>query len=61
LGFIFSILIVVLFFLEFYYTAKIVGSFLILFAILESVFNICVGCYIYNWIIAPFENKRKNY
>lgn len=61
LGFIFSIIIVVLLFLEFYYTAKIVGSFLILFAILESGFNICVGCYFYNWIIAPIVNKRNNY
>lgn len=60
LGFIFSMLIVVLLFLEFDYTAKIVASFLILFAILESVFNICVGCYFYNWIIAPIVNKRNN-
>jgi hypothetical protein len=34
--------------------ALTVSSILVLCALLESVWSICLGCYIYNWIIVPF-------
>jgi hypothetical protein len=40
--------------------AYITGFILILCATLEAVFNICLGCYIYNWIIAPLSNTNKS-
>ncbi|MFN7690027.1 MAG: DUF4395 domain-containing protein, partial [Bacteroidota bacterium] len=41
-------------------TAKMIGSIIILFALLEAVFTICVGCYIFNLFVAPFKNKKNN-
>lgn len=58
LGFIFSIGISVFFFIDLPNIAYIIGVVLALCAILESAFNICLGCYIYNWVIAPFVNMR---
>ena len=26
--------------------------------LVESIFKICAGCYAYDWIIAPFFNKK---
>ncbi len=43
-----------------YQTAKMIGSIIILFALLEAVFKICVGCYIFNLFVAPFKNKKNN-
>lgn len=37
----------------------IIGMWTIL-AILDSVFNFCVGCLIYNYIVYPFYKKRIN-
>ncbi len=53
LGAIFSSLILILLSTHFFLAALIVGVLLLLCAVLESVFKICLGCYIYNWIIAP--------
>ena len=46
-GFIVLGLLTSLLFLEYSLTASIIGGFLLLFATLESVFGICVGCMVY--------------
>jgi hypothetical protein len=38
---------VLLLFLEYFLSASIIGGFLLLFASLESIFGICVGCMMY--------------
>lgn len=57
-GFVFSLAILVLLLLKYSTAAYIVGGLLIFFAVLESVFKICVGCYVYDWVVSPILNKR---
>ncbi len=59
LGFIFSILIALFLYLNLLMPAYITGLILILCATLESAFNICLGCYVYNWIIVPLNRMKK--
>ncbi|MBF6598557.1 MAG: DUF4395 domain-containing protein [Fermentimonas sp.] len=59
LGFIFSILIALFLYLNLLIPAYITGLILVLCATLESVFNICLGCYVYNWIVVPLNRMRK--
>ena len=57
LGFVMTILI------AFFYDSQIgifLGITLIALAALESVFNVCIGCYIYNFLIVPIQNKINN-
>jgi hypothetical protein len=56
-GFIFSLSIFLLIQLQFSITTLVVISVLLICAMLESAFKICVGCYVYNWIILPFSKK----
>jgi|SRR5690554_1210671 len=60
LGFIFSIGITVFLFLYNPSVAYVIGGILFFCAILEAIFNICLGCYVYNWMVAPLVNKRLN-
>lgn len=62
LGFVFSLSVWVLLYLNLWTPAYVVGGILIFCAVLESVFKICLGCYVYNWVVAPIVNKktRKN-
>lgn len=60
LGFIFSLTITVLIFIQLTFAAYIVGGILIVCALLESVFKICLGCYVYNWLVLPIQNKLSN-
>jgi len=50
LGFGFCLLITALFLTGFYTTALICTAIMIVFALLESLFAICVGCYIYSFL-----------
>lgn len=59
LGFIFSILIALFLYLNLLIPAYITGLILVLCATLESVFNICLGCYVYNWIVVPLNRMKK--
>lgn len=59
LGFIFSVLWLLLLLLGRPDYALLVGAALVLFSFLESVFQICFGCYIYNWVVAPLLQKRR--
>ena len=57
LGFVMTILI------AFLYDSQVgifLGITLIALAALESVFNVCIGCYIYNFLIVPIQNKFNN-
>jgi len=57
-GFIFSSTIGVLLWYNLLNAALAVGVVLGFFAFLEGVFNICAGCYVYDWLVAPVINKR---
>lgn len=57
-GFLFTLAVLILLFLNYLFATYILGSVLIFFAVLESVFKICVGCYAYNWLVAPVINAR---
>lgn len=50
LGFGFCLLITAVFLFDFYHAALIFTSVMIVFALLESLFAICVGCYIYSFL-----------
>jgi hypothetical protein len=58
-GFLFALAILVLLLLNYLSATYILGGVLIFFAVLESVFKICFGCYVYDWLVAPITNKRK--
>lgn len=57
LGFAFTLTATVLFLLKFTIAAYIVSGVLIGCAILESVFKICVGCYVFDSLVAPVINR----
>ena len=59
LGSIFTLTIVVLMLTGFYNVALGFGLILILLSALESFFKICVGCYIFQVIVVPIQNKLK--
>jgi len=49
--------------IAFFYDSQIglfLGIILIALAALESVFQVCIGCYIYNFVIVPIQNKFNN-
>ncbi|QNR85568.1 DUF4395 domain-containing protein [Pedobacter riviphilus] len=50
LGFAFCLLITAVFLFDFYNATLIFTSIMIVFALLESLFAICVGCYIYSFL-----------
>lgn len=56
-GFIFASVIAVLLFSGLTTIAYVVGGILVFFAFLESAFSICVGCYVYNYVVAPLLKK----
>jgi hypothetical protein len=58
MGFAFCIVIAMLFYLQIPVAAFIVGGVLLFCAGLESFCNICVGCYVYDLVIAPFKNRQ---
>ena len=57
LGFLMSILIALFFDSQ---IGIFLGIALMMLAALESVFNICIGCYIYNFLVLPIQNKFNN-
>lgn len=58
LGFVFSSGIALFLYLHYSVAAYVTGGILIVCATLEAVFNICIGCYVYNWIVAPVVNRN---
>lgn len=57
LGFIFSTAAFVFFAFQWYTAGYITGSVLIFCSLLESAFSICLGCYVYNYVVAPLLRK----
>lgn len=53
LGFVMSLAIIVLLFLNLNLAAMIIGGILVFFATLEFALGICVGCIIYTYLILP--------
>jgi len=60
IGFVFSLSISILLFLKLEYAPYSVGSVLGACAFMEAVFNICLGCYVYNWLIVPISKWRSS-
>ncbi len=60
LGSVFTLLVFLLMLNGFYYPAAAAGLLLIIFASLESFFKVCVGCYLYQYIVIPIQNKFNN-
>ncbi|HWB25619.1 MAG TPA: DUF4395 domain-containing protein [Chitinophagaceae bacterium] len=58
LGFLCALASSVLVFLGFPVAAAIVAGFLMILSVMDSVFNFCVGCIIYNYIVYPFYHKK---
>lgn len=54
IGFLFTLVLSVLFILEFSVAAYVVGGILVFFASMEFALGICVGCFIYNYVVLPF-------
>lgn len=59
LGSVFTLLVFLLMLNEFDNSAFAVGFLLIILASLESFFKVCVGCYLYQFIVIPIQNKFK--
>jgi len=57
LGFVMTLAISVLFFLELTTAAMVVGGILLFFATLEFALALCAGCMIYTYLVLPFYNK----
>jgi len=61
IGFFLSVLVATAIVLNWWTTAVIIASVIALFAFLEAVFNFCMGCYVYTYLIVPlFMNDKKN-
>lgn len=58
IGTLFSLAISILLFLDLETAAYVAGGILAFFALLEGVFNVCVGCYLYNWAVVPLINSK---
>lgn len=56
-GFLFAVSILLLGFLHFP-SSVVVSSILIVFALLESVLNICVGCLVYTYLVFPYFQPK---
>lgn len=60
IGFVFSLAASILLVFHFTKAAYVLSGILVLFAFLEAAFKICVGCYIYDWLVAPIVNKKES-
>lgn len=54
LGFLMTLTIIVLYFLQFHTAALVVGGILVFFATLEFALAVCMGCIMYSYLILPF-------
>lgn len=58
-GFLFTLTILLLAYLH-PLSSNVVGLVLIGFALLEAVFNLCVGCLVYSYLVFPLFHRRVN-
>lgn len=59
IGFVLSLAASAFLFTGFEGIAYSIGGVLVFCAFLESAFNVCVGCYLYDWLVAPLVNKNQ--
>ena len=59
IGFLIALILSALLFFKADIAAYFVGSVLLACALLECACNICVGCYVYNFVVAPVTNKSE--
>ncbi len=57
LGFVFCLLITAMFLFDFPTLAMVFTAVMLVFALLESLFAICVGCYVYSFLQLLKRNK----
>lgn len=57
MGFVFCLLITATFILSFSTASLILTSIMIIFALLESLFRVCVGCYVYSFLQLMKKSK----
>ncbi len=57
LGFVFSVLVFSFFALQWYPPGLIIGAVLVFCAFLESAFRVCLGCYVFNFIVVTLKMK----
>lgn len=60
IGFVFSLSIAALLSMDYFIAMYVVGGVLIFCAVLESAFKICIGCYVYGWVVAPIVNRKNS-
>lgn len=53
MGFVMTLVIATLFLMQLYTASMVVAGILVFFATLEFAFGICVGCFIYTYLILP--------
>jgi hypothetical protein len=56
-GFLFSVTILLLYFVH-PLSSVVISLVLIIFALLEAVFNICVGCLVYSYVVFPLFGTK---
>ena len=56
-GFVLSTAVFISLLAGFTLVAGIIGGILVFCSVLESVFGICVGCYVYDWLVVPLRNR----
>ena len=59
LGFVFSCSALVAFVAGFNFVSISIAAFLMTLSILDSVFDFCLGCLVYHYLVFPFFNRQK--
>jgi|AntAceMinimDraft_4_1070372.scaffolds.fasta_scaffold33100_4 hypothetical protein len=59
LGFIFSFSALIAFATGYSFISIIIAAFLMTLSTLDSVFDFCLGCLVYNYLVFPFFNKQQ--
>lgn len=58
LGLVFTSLIILLNVIGYMQFSFYISGILVLFASLECILNLCVGCYLYSWFLLPFYKNQ---
>jgi len=60
LGFVFAFSALIAFVAGFNLLSIAIAIFLMTLSILDSVFDFCLGCFVYHYLVFPFFNKQNN-
>lgn len=58
LGFLVAAISVILIFTGFPTASLIIAGLLMILSLMDSVFNFCIGCIIYTYVVSPFYKKK---